>query len=248
VGDSLDLANALAYLAQSLLGRDAARARDLASTGAAMARRLGDAAAESLALGVGGWAEHELDNRGAAVERLREAVAVARRADSSTALATSVLDLSILEGEAGDRQQEIELLTEGRVLARADHDDFLVVLADCNLAAALRSTGRVEEARRLMMRTVPGLLAQHDARMTMGFAEDLAAVLGDLGDGEGCARLLGAADAMRRRLDKPRTTWQDEPLRASFAAARRSLSPSAWEAAYGEGEALTVESALAGLS
>ena len=81
-----------------------------------------------------------------------------------------------------------------------------------NLACTLRLVGRVKESAQLMSSLVPEALKMRDPAHLIVLAEDYAAVLAELGDHRRAARLLGASDALRDRLQSPRLAWQQEEI------------------------------------
>jgi tetratricopeptide (TPR) repeat protein len=194
------------------------------------------------------WAEREAGSLDAAVERLRSATDIARSSGNPTVTAMMLLDLSILESEVGNHELTMELLKEAVEINRKLEDEWGVLVAENNLACTLRELGRLQEAKALMQRLVPTVLKHHDARLTVAFAEDFAALLSDLGAGEACARMLGAASAMRTRLKYERSVWQAVVLEQPLAAAQAALPESVWARAFAIGQDLPVETALAELA
>ncbi|MEJ7708223.1 MAG: hypothetical protein WKF82_13720 [Nocardioidaceae bacterium] len=91
---------------------------------------------------------------------------------------------------------------------------------------------------------VPVNLRFADPGGLMVLAEDFGAVLAEMGDWAGAARLLGAADAMRKRHVHPRESTQEAEIEAPFARVRAGLAPEDWQREYACGLDMSVEDAL----
>ena len=113
------------------------------------------------------------------------------------------------------------------------------------LAHLARLDGELETADDLAHRA---LVTCADAGLLPDVAQTLVAVAAVGAAAESwveAARLFGAADALCGRLGFVLPTW-DEPVRdAGLAAVNSALDPEAFEAAWAEGQALSVEEALA---
>jgi hypothetical protein len=75
-------------------------------------------------------------------------------------------------------------------------------------------------------------------------AEDYAALLAELGELPRAVRLLGAADALRDRIEMPRLPQQEEEISQPFDYARAEMSLLDWELAHSTGWGMGIEDAL----
>jgi tetratricopeptide (TPR) repeat protein len=77
--------------------------------------------------------------------------------------------------------------------------------------------------------------------------EGLAEVSCDVGEAALCARLLGAAEALREATGIPLPAVHEPGIRHSVATARAALGDAGFAAAIGEGRALSLDQAMAAL-
>jgi hypothetical protein len=78
----------------------------------------------------------------------------------------------------------------------------------------------------------------------MSLAGTYARVLADLGEHRDAVFMLGAADAMRERLDHPRSATQTAEIAAPINKTRVALSREEWDAVYSAGRDTSIEDAL----
>ncbi len=221
------------------------RAKELATAAFDMSRRLGEANIEGHALMALAWAERNLGNLDSSHDKMQDALRFARGVGDSQLLAEILTDFSVIENERGDVERSIELLNEGLAITRAQGDSLGILVAEHNMACMIGGMGRVQEARSRLEGIAQRVNAQHDPIFLATFAEDFASIIGRDGDARGCARLLGASNAMRERMQRPRSPWQEADLERPFAAARASISEAAWQSSYAAGQEMTVEAVLA---
>ena len=128
----------------------------------------------------------------------------------------------------------------------------MATTTDISLARALTCRAYVEIAQGEMER------AGHDAREALDVTADLrgylsiaetleclAYIAGDAGSHREAARLFGAADVARRQTGVTRFKILDADHEVRLAAVRDGLGESDFQAAWDEGEALTIEEAIA---
>ncbi len=84
-----------------------------------------------------------------------------------------------------------------------------------------------------------------DSRGVVVCQEDIAHVAVAQGLPERAVRLLGAVEALRELRAPRRRVWDGEPVDATLAAARAELPDARWQAAWAEGQAMTLEQAVA---
>ena len=78
-----------------------------------------------------------------------------------------------------------------------------------------------------------------------GCLAGLAQVAGAAGDAEGAARLFGAAEALRQAIGAPIHPPESALYESCIEAVRCRLGRQAFEAAWAEGRALSLEQAVA---
>jgi hypothetical protein len=105
--------------------------------------------------------------------------------------------------------------------------------------------GNPEQALRLLRESAALYVPLKDIRCACILLEDLAGVLGERGSADDAARLFGAAEALRTLIGKPLTRVQLATHNGDLAAVERRLEPEAFAEAWADGQAVTLEQALA---
>jgi hypothetical protein len=103
---------------------------------------------------------------------------------------------------------------------------------------------RFEEAADQMLAQVTAILRPQQPWMLIIFAEDFAATLAELGAHHEAVQLIGAADAMRDRVDMPRPPSQQAFIAAPLAITRNTLPPGDWDSSYQAGRTMALEDAV----
>ncbi|MGH8976002.1 MAG: LuxR C-terminal-related transcriptional regulator, partial [Acidimicrobiia bacterium] len=145
----------------------------------------------------------------------------------------------------GDGTRVRTLAGELRNHARQQGHPGFEALALRELGHLARLDGELEVADDLAHRA---LAAAAGAGILPDVVLDLVAVAGIAAAGESgeeAVRLLGAADALRRRIGFVLPSWDEPAADADLGLARSALGPEAFEAAWAEGQALGVEEAVA---
>ncbi len=242
---------ALAYSLQSyafnlsVLGRvhEAHRAAEQARK---IARAQGDRVTLSMALGALGMATLMSGDMEEAHEYLREGRALIEESDDSPVgplllgmegqLLASTGDLERAEAiyrEAGQRFQELG-------------ESLQAMITRTMLAHALRAQGKWEQALPLYRETI---LYFRDMGHESGVAHQLecfAYIAVAQNEPEKAARLLGAAQSIRRRTNNPiHQPWEQADLDQAMGQLDELLGRSARDAAIGDGRRMTVDDAVA---
>ena len=136
--------------------------------------------------------------------------------------------------------------------ARRWADDVVSATRGWALAAALTSRSRVEiaqgelDAAERDAYDALELAARLGGGLVVPFALDcLAGVAAETGNQLPAARLFGASDATRQRMGVVRFKIFDEGDESTIAAVREALGENDFDAAWGEGAALSIEEATA---
>jgi predicted ATPase/DNA-binding CsgD family transcriptional regulator len=174
-----------------------------------------------------------------------EALTVAQTAGSRRIAAGVLLDLSELSQALGDLDVARARTDKALALARDQGADHLVAQALYRRGQLARLQGdryqaetQHHEALRLWDKT--------GQRVCLAASlEALAGLAADQGRGEHAARLFGAAHAFRRAIGYVRASAEQAAHDADLASARQRLSPQAFAAAWEQGEALSLEEAVA---
>jgi predicted ATPase/class 3 adenylate cyclase len=244
--DSAELANCLLALAWLVFEQgDHRQAGVIASRALAVSRRLVDGAQLVRSLISAGMVETEGGHLDRGRESLHQAVALAEQADDRHLLARALTSLAHAEGHAQDHERSLELHDASlRILVEVG-DEVTAVGVRHNRACTLREMGRASEAESELRSVVPVMLRTYDPYNLINAAEDYAAMLAELGDYRGAARLLGAAEARRSGNATPRHSSQQAQIAEPLAKARSAVTAETWEGEYRAGYSMTVEEALA---
>jgi predicted ATPase/class 3 adenylate cyclase len=244
--ESPEVARCLLALAVNLrVSGEHDRAHEYATNSVSMRRRLDYKERMPAALDI--LAQIEADRGQPATARAlwEEAISVARETDDKSDLCAALGDLALLELHEGNHQASLDRLTEARDIARALDDPYLILAANYSMAGTLRVVGRVREAQEQMRHLIPQILEYDEPDFLADLADDYAAILADIGEEHQLAvRLLGAADAMRRRIGTPRNLLQQAEMAEPIAKTRTALRPDEWDDAYQAGGSTSVEDAL----
>ncbi len=149
--------------------------------------------------------------------------------------------ISLLRGE---REQARELAEEGVTLLREIGDKAGIAESLIDLAWILAAQGDGAEATRLYFESFSILQEIQDNEFVPSCLEGLAAVKADLGEATWAVRLLGQAAEWRKRIGTPLPPVYRAKYEQAVAAARNYLSEDAFEAAWGEGQAMKLEEVL----
>jgi DNA-binding CsgD family transcriptional regulator/tetratricopeptide (TPR) repeat protein len=169
----------------------------------------------------------------------REALAVSVVGGDSEGEAWAHFGLGELALASDQLRDARGLLLEAMRRFEATDIAFGVYAAQIVLAAVERAAGRWDDAVRSLDQAV---MSQHlhDYRARYGeVLEVLAAVAGELDEGETAGRLCGAATGWRSTFDEPDPAPYHRQAHAqSLVGIRRRLGDQAWRAAYRDGQRL----------
>jgi predicted ATPase/class 3 adenylate cyclase len=242
------LAACLSGYANVLLSQgEAGRARDAAERALTVARSLDDAAALGYALGVLGTAQLQLGELEAARATLQESLPGLRAAGDRSRLGRHLGHLGGIEEELGHLDEAEALIRQSLAVFEELDDVHEAAIQRQNLVHLLAVAGRVNEAIALARGLVDTIVGLHSPNLTMAFANTWMNILLRCGDPVGAARLFGAEQAMRERLQTP-NPWEDEERDEALALLDGTFSPADWERERLVGHDRLVEDLLAQLA
>ena len=180
-----------------------------------------------------------------AVTLLQESHEAHRRSGNSLGLARGLTTLGLVEQGRGNLERAESLLNESLVLHRDAGDSWAV-------AQALTGLGRVAHARgdsrRAEVLYKESLALYRDLGHKVGITEcldDLANVAVALAKPRRAARLLGATEAIRSVIGVSPTPVQLAVRQGTIATVATELGDQGHASAWGEGQAMSVEQAIA---
>jgi predicted ATPase/DNA-binding CsgD family transcriptional regulator len=115
------------------------------------------------------------------------------------------------------------------------------LLASARAAAATSDAGRAHEDAHQALTIGRGIKSQTGITIAL---ESLGELAGVTGDHDKAARLLGAADALRQVIGFPRARLNQAGHDAAVAVIRASIGDAAFDKAWDEGVALTIDDAV----
>jgi tetratricopeptide (TPR) repeat protein len=224
-------ARGLAYAGHAAwLQGDAARAIALSEEGLAFCQCAGQEQSEAAAYCLRNLVAAALarGDYARAHDLAEECVAVAQTMDDRRGLAHALFErgrVAFFQGELGLRRHAAFSLT------------------DLALAACL--VGNFAEAQRLYAESLAIFRETGDRHNLMWALEGEAGLLAAIGQAAPATKLLGAAAALRTAAGLPVPPVERQRVATSVAAARRSLGESGFATAWGDGQRMTAEHAIA---
>lgn len=153
--------------------------------------------------------------------------------------------LGEVERYADHDTQATALFNEALAIYQAKADEPGIAWTRHNLGHLALRTGETQRAAELFAQA---LIARQRHKYFLGVAADLAgmaSVADALGRHAPAARLLGAADALLRRIGLVLAPVDALAFERDVASLRAALDAAAWDAAWDAGAALTMEDAIA---
>ncbi|HSS67274.1 MAG TPA: adenylate/guanylate cyclase domain-containing protein [Nocardioidaceae bacterium] len=224
---------------------DSDRSYEWASRALAMARDLGgDVQSMSYILRTVAVASLEVGRGDEGRALANEAVVVARGEDDYGLLHYALWEAGWHALTHRDLERSRALMEEARDLA-VEHGSLVDELdTRHSLAKIVRYAGRLVEAEAAMRWGISQAVAICDEFDLVSPADDYAALLADLGRPLDAARLFGAANAWYASKDMARGPQGDIDTLPPLDAARASVAPVDWQAAYEAGSATPLRDAL----
>ncbi len=219
-------------------------ARRLFELSLAIWRELGVRDQQARELNSLGIAHHHLGDPQAARPLLAESVAIARDMGNKIRLAAALTNLGQLESAVGDFDRATEALQEALTLDSEQGDILGVALDRQSLALVSLRAGRPGEARNLLSGTFDYVASSGNTSLLANILELSAAITAALRDPLRAARLMGAADAIRKQWGMRRTDLEAARMEQYLAPARAAVSSQAWAAELAAGLALTQQEAV----
>jgi tetratricopeptide (TPR) repeat protein len=230
----------------SFLRGEPDRAGSAAAEGVATARKAGDDEILAYALGMHGLAALSRGEIDTAEAVLPEALSLFRELGDPHSISSGLYGLANLALARGEREEAMRLIGEAETLSRESGN--LSMLATClgTQAISTRLEGDDVRTAKLLRESVEIAGMLRDDYNIVFCASGLAGVAAREGRPERAARLFGVADALSEKTGAG-VSWS--VLRnlneRDLAVTREMLDSEAFEAAWAEGRAMTLEEAVA---
>jgi tetratricopeptide (TPR) repeat protein len=160
-------------------------------------------------------------------------------------IAIELSNLGVVALHRGNYPRARALLEESLSLSRAlghKHNDIIVL---CNLGLLSMLEGSDLPAREWFKESLALASGLGDKQNIAACLEGLAAIAGRRNQPARAARLYGAAETLRDRIGAPLLVPDREHYQQMTAHARAQLDQAAFRAAWTEGEAMSLEQAIA---
>ena len=225
------------------LSGDPTRAESYVVEGLAVARHLGSSTHITAALRLLAEVMIEVEEYAQAERLLEEATVHAKAAGDDGRVADAAAVLGDLALRRGDHDRAIAMTEQSLALYRELGDAEGVAWTQYNLAFGLFRTGR-EGARSAAAESTTISRDLGDVLSLVWNLTLLGALAAQRGHEEMCARLIGAADALRERSDVSLSGVEIELRRTTEDELRLRIGTARYEHAYAEGHAMSLEEAV----
>ena len=180
-----------------------------------------------------------------AMALFEESVAIAPEAVGQRTHPLTLSNLGMLAHIQGDDTRALSNLEAALSLSRERGDNVAVAWTLAYLGQVLKDQGNAVRARTYVAEGL-ALFRGLGNRDGIAFAlELLAGVLVLRGQALPAARLFGAADALREAIGSPLAPFDQPGYERDVERARSGLEDGAWQAAWAEGRAMTLEQVVA---
>jgi len=211
----------------------------------ALSRRLDDRRGMARARGLMGWVAHWRGDRDAAVPLLEEALILARGSRDERTIARILLVMGDLQLRRGMLEQAGASLQESLELYQTMGDSWNLAWTHGALGDLARLQGDFPGAVSHLQLSL-ALYQELNSKAEMPFPlEALALTAADQGDYARAARLSGAARALRDSIHAALPPSYEADYAPALERVQAELGSQAFAAALAEGEALTLDQALA---
>ncbi len=210
----------------------------------ALFRQIGDlrgVAATLNSLGAMAFSQKEYAR---AVLLLEESLSVRREQGDTYSLSTPLNNLGLVALAQGDSRRAREYFEEALALDRSSGDAMGVVTSLSNLAAAVLEEGLYQEAEADFRECLLLFQKLGDNEGSAECLEGVAAAMAHRGNVEAAARLWGAAEALRHRIDAPIHPAEQRRYDRTKALMQSSLDEEILGAARSEGRAMSLSEAV----
>ena len=225
---------------------DNTRTNELGAEGLALCRRLDDKPNMALMLMWLGIAAIRALDYERATGFFGECVEVARGLGDTWTAALATAQAGIVARHLGDCNRAIVLHNESLAVTRRLGDGFTTVYNFRNLGNDTLQLGDYARAESYFLEGLKlgGQAAHHAPWVTEECVEGLAQVACGQGRYERAARLFGAVDRLFQIIGHRRSTRDQTGVEERIASARRGLGDAAFEKAWADGQAMTIEQAV----
>jgi predicted ATPase/class 3 adenylate cyclase/Tfp pilus assembly protein PilF len=219
-------------------------ARSLHEESLAIKRELGDRRGMALSLNNLGLVARQLGNYPEARSLHEEGLTIVRELGDRWGIAMSLNNLGNVAWEEGDYPVARSLREESLAVFRELGDRSGMAASLNNLGRVVGEQGDYSAARQFHEECLTILFELGDRGGIAESLESLALLGVAQAQMEQVARLLGAAEALRKAIGAPRPTFERTEVDGASAATRTALGEAAFAAAWEEGRRMSLEEAV----
>jgi non-specific serine/threonine protein kinase len=221
-----------------------AQARALLEHGVELCRAVGDRRELAVALTVLGELARDEGDYARATALIEESLDLVQPSADPWLISNRLMHLGVLASRQGDQERAAGLLGQALAMKQALADPGDVAWVRTLQGMVERKRGRPDRARTCCIESLPVFV---QLGMPWGVVEclELLAALGPWDGGpDRAGRLFGAAAAVRARIGFGRPPSERAEYDQAIAAARHRLTDGAFDRAWAEGQALSLEQAV----
>jgi hypothetical protein len=150
-----------------------------------------------------------------------------------------------LAAALGDMQTARVKFHEGVVFSQQMGNRRMLYTNRSEFAHALREHGQLDEAYEIYKEVIPGWNELGHRAALAHELECIAYILSRKEDAKRSALLLGAANAIRRSIDTPRTNFEEHEYNGEISRIKASLRQDEFQVNWEQGEHLSIDEAIA---
>jgi non-specific serine/threonine protein kinase len=216
------------------------KATALLAESLALWRETGDQEGIASALYIQGLISYYQGESNRAVTLWQESLKLSQEQENKSGMASALSGLGRAALYQGEYQQAAELLQQSLVLYREMGEKHNVADTLYHLGKVRRAQGDQDQTATLIKES---LIVRRELGAKRGIAETLEEVSMMIGarQPERAARLLGAAEVIREAIGVPLPPIEHAAYEQNMAALQAKLGEAAFDAAWREGRALTIE-------
>jgi predicted ATPase/class 3 adenylate cyclase/Tfp pilus assembly protein PilF len=178
-------------------------------------------------------------------ELFGQSLALWRETGNEWGAAQVLINLGVMADSEGDLAQARALYTEALTVHQRAAAKLDIAICLCNLAGVSQQEGDYGDAERTYKQALRIAHGMADPAWVLTALEGLGSVARSRGNAGRGAQLLGACQSIREAVGLAPTASSAEEYRTHAAAAREALGHHAFEAAWAEGQAMTLDEAVA---
>ena len=225
--------------------RDYLRARAYWEEAVALYREVGDLNSLVDLLGALGNLELLYGDIESAQERLDEAFQLNRQVNNQAVSGNFLAALSKIASINGDFEKGRSFLEEEMKITEESGDRMQYLWARTHLAHLALRQGNLSEARDILIETSRNFFSDKADIGVVFNLEGMASLYVAVNKLEQAARLIGWADAARKKIGDHRPPLEQTDVDRDIAAVIAKIGSPAFEVAYNAGHAMTMEQAIA---